>query len=76
MVSPVAPAALARTLLVALFAALLAFAPPQARAQQLVTVTTTVTTTVTSVSYTHLDVYKRQMPTAGTTARSRRARRR
>ncbi|QXF10836.1 MULTISPECIES: alpha/beta hydrolase [Sphingopyxis] len=47
MVSPVAPAALARTLLVALFAALLAFAPPQARAQQLVTVTTTVTTTVT-----------------------------
>ncbi|MGX5712106.1 alpha/beta hydrolase [Sphingopyxis terrae subsp. ummariensis] len=47
MVSPVAPAALLRTLLVALFAALLAFAPVQARAQQLVTVTTTVTTIVT-----------------------------
>lgn len=49
MVSPVAPAALLRTLLVALFAALLAFAPTQARAQQLVTITTTVTTTVTWV---------------------------
>ena len=51
MVSPVAPAALLRTLLVALFAALLAFAPAQARAraQQLVTITTTVTTTVTWV---------------------------
>jgi len=47
MVSPVAPAALLRTLLVALFAALLAFAPAQA--QQLVTITTTVTTTVTWV---------------------------
>lgn len=45
MVSPAAPAALVRTLVVALFAALLAFAPAQA--QQLVTVTTTVTTTVT-----------------------------
>lgn len=49
MVSPVAPAALLRTLLVALFAALLAFAPAQARAQQLVTITTKVTTTVTWV---------------------------
>ena len=49
MVSPVAPAALLRTLLVALFAALLAFAPAQARAQQLVTITTTVTTTETWV---------------------------
>ena len=49
MVSPVAPAALLRTLLVALFAALLVFAPVQARAQQLVTITTTVTTTETWV---------------------------
>lgn len=49
MVSPVAPAALLRTLLVALFAALLAFAPAHARAQQLVAITTTVTTTETWV---------------------------